>query len=128
MKPDVVVKDSLGNTIDPSEYTIVYANNVELGKATVTITMNGENYVGAFTKEFNIGKELPKDETPATPTTPSNPTNTGAQGTTTNTATGSTETKSDKVKTGDAASVTGFSVMAALSSGMYFFLKRKKED
>lgn len=72
-------------------------------------------------------KELPKDETPATPTTPSNPTNTGAQGTT-DTTTGSTGTKSDKVKTGDAASVTGFSVMAALSSGMYFFLKRKKED
>lgn len=125
--PDVVVKDSLGNTIDPSEYTIVYTNNVELGKATVTIAMNGENYVGTFTKEFNIVKELPKDETPATPTTPSNPTNTGAQGVT-DTATGSTEAKSNKVKTGDAASVTGFSVMAALSSGMYFFLKRKKED
>ena len=125
--PDVVVKDSLGNTIDPGEYTIVYTNNVELGKATVTITMNGENYVGTFTKEFNIVKELPKDETPATPTTPSNPTNTGAQGKT-DTATGSTETKTDKVKTGDTASVTGFSVMAALSSGMYFFLKRKKED
>lgn len=126
--PEVIIKDSLGNIIGSKEYTVVYANNVELGKATVTVTMKGENYVGTFTKEFNIVKELPKDETPATPTTPSNPTNTGAQGTTTNTATGSTETKSDKVKTGDAASVTGFSVMAALSSGMYFFLKRKKED
>lgn len=125
--PGVVVKDSLGTTIDPGEYTIVYTNNVGLGKATVTITMNGENYVGTFTKEFNIVKELPKDETPATPITPSNPTNTGAQGIT-DTATGSTETKTDKVKTGDTASVTGFSVMAALSSGMYFFLKRKKED
>lgn len=125
MTPDAVVKDSLGNTIDPSEYTIVYTNNVELGKATVTITMNGENYVGTFTKEFNIVKELPKDETPATPTTSSNPTNTGAQGAT-DTATGSTEAKSNKVKTGDAASVTGFSVMAALSSGMYFFLKEKE--
>ena len=125
--PEVIVKDSLGNIIGSKEYTVVYANNVELGKATVTVTMSGENYVGTFTKEFNIVKELPKDETPATPTTPSNPTNTGAQGTT-DTTTGSTGTKSDKVKTGDAASVTGFSVMAALSSGMYFFLKRKKED
>lgn len=58
--PEVIVKDSLGNIIGSKEYTVVYANNVELGKATVTVTMSGENYVGTFTKEFNIVKEITK--------------------------------------------------------------------
>ena len=52
--PGVFVKDTKGNQVDPSEYTITYGENVEIGTGTVTITMNGKNYVGTFTKTFKI--------------------------------------------------------------------------
>lgn len=128
--PKVVVKDSLGNIIDSSEYAVIYSNNIELGTATVTIEMNGENYVGTFTKEFDIVKELPKEEQK-----PSNPTNTGNTENTTaskvNTANVS-NTKNEKsskvVKTGDTTSIVGFGLMSMLSSVFFFFAKNKKGE
>ena len=53
--PDVVVKD--GNTvlIKDTDYTTTYKNNLNAGKATVTITGTGK-YTGETTKEFEIAK------------------------------------------------------------------------
>lgn len=149
--PSVVVKDSKGNTVDASEYTIAYANNTEVGTATITVTMDGVNYVGQFTKTF----EIVKDTAPTTPSNPSN-SNNGNNGNTGNTGTvtptnngtnsdtnGNTQTANptvtnsgkettvkttQKVKTGDEAPIVGFSLMAMLSSALYFFTKKKKED
>lgn len=52
-KPFVTVKDSNGKVISDSNYTIVYKNNVKVGKAAVTIRMKG-NYAGTLTKAFTI--------------------------------------------------------------------------
>lgn len=140
VRPTVVVKDSLGNTIDSSEYIVTYSNNIELGTASVTIKMNGENYVGEFIKSFEIVKELPKeDQKPSNPGNTGNNENTGnssntgnASSSNTNTAnTSSTkDTKSNKgvVKTGDETPIVGFGVMAMLSSALFFFTKSKKEE
>lgn len=51
-RPEVVVKD--GNTVFAADsYTVVYTNNINAGKATVTVTMKG-NYSGAAKSEFVI--------------------------------------------------------------------------
>lgn len=87
-KPAVTVKD--GDTgIDPSEYTVAYSNNTNIGDATATITAKAdENY--AFTetnKTFTITKQgvtpaaamanYMYDTTPSAPTVSGN-TNGGA--------------------------------------------------
>lgn len=51
------------------DYTVSYANNVNVGKATVTITFQG-NYTGAITAEFQItqtqqGSQDPQNPIPA---------------------------------------------------------------
>lgn len=57
-KPAVTVKDG-GTVIDPSEYTVAYSNNTNIGDATATITAKADkNY--AFTetnKTFTITKQ-----------------------------------------------------------------------
>lgn len=52
-KPSVIVKDSNGKVVDNHNYTVVYNNNMRIGKATVTIKLKG-NYEGSFTKIFTI--------------------------------------------------------------------------
>lgn len=52
-KPVVTVKDSKGNKIAKSNYTVSYKNNKKVGKATVTITLKG-NYKGTVKKTFKI--------------------------------------------------------------------------
>ncbi|MDY2588584.1 MAG: fibronectin type III domain-containing protein, partial [Agathobacter sp.] len=52
-KPTVTVKDSNGQIIDKSNYTVTYINNLKVGKATVKVTMKG-GYSGTFTKQFTI--------------------------------------------------------------------------
>jgi hypothetical protein len=52
-KPSVTVKDSKGNKIASSNYTVTYKNNKKVGKATVTITFKGD-YTGTITKTFAI--------------------------------------------------------------------------
>ena len=53
--PNVVVKD--GDTVltKDTDYTISYKNNLNAGKATITITGTGK-YTGKTTKEFEIAK------------------------------------------------------------------------
>ncbi|MGN0141380.1 MAG: Ig domain-containing protein [Roseburia sp.] len=52
-KPTVTVKDSKGNVIDSSNYTVTYSNNKNVGKATAAIKFKG-NYSGTIKKQFTI--------------------------------------------------------------------------
>jgi hypothetical protein len=53
LKPAVTVKDSNGNTISSSNYTLTYKNNKKVGTATVTVTFTG-NYSGTKAINFDI--------------------------------------------------------------------------
>ncbi|MCI9446707.1 MAG: hypothetical protein HFH36_04805 [Lachnospiraceae bacterium] len=55
--PAVTVKNSIGEIIDSSNYTVAYKNNREAGKATATAELKG-NYTGTLEKTFDI---LPKE-------------------------------------------------------------------
>ncbi|MFQ9514440.1 MAG: leucine-rich repeat protein [Eubacterium sp.] len=54
-KPDVTVKN--GSTVlkNGTDYSVSYANNVNAGTATVTVTFKG-NYTGSLKKTFTINK------------------------------------------------------------------------
>ena len=52
-KPSVIIKDSKGNVIPNSNYTVSYKNNKSVGKATVKITFKGK-YSGTVSKTFSI--------------------------------------------------------------------------
>ena len=53
-RPTVIVKDSLGNTISTSNYTVTYSSGCKkVGKYTVKITFKG-NYSGSKTLTFRI--------------------------------------------------------------------------
>lgn len=52
-QPTVVITDTTGQTVDPSNYTLTYSNNKNVGQATVTATGIG-NYTGTLTAVFNI--------------------------------------------------------------------------
>jgi len=52
-KPAVTVKDGSAVLVEGIDYTLTYANNVNVGTATVTATGIG-NYTGTQTKEFSI--------------------------------------------------------------------------
>lgn len=64
--PDVVVKLD-GSTIDKEYYDVSYSNNIEVGKATVTVTFKGD-YTGEATGQFTINSnssaEPQKETTP----------------------------------------------------------------
>lgn len=53
-KPAVTVTDDNGNVISPSEYTVTYSDNIQVGEATVTITSKGSNYSFTATAHFQI--------------------------------------------------------------------------
>lgn len=55
IKPTVTVKDSKGNVISATNYTVACKNNTNAGTATVTVTMKG-NYKGTVTKTFKINQ------------------------------------------------------------------------
>ncbi|MCQ2462178.1 MAG: fibronectin type III domain-containing protein [Clostridia bacterium] len=59
IKPTVTVKDSKGNVIDAKYYTITYADNTNVGTATVTVKFK-TNYSGTKTLNFTI---VPKQVT-----------------------------------------------------------------
>lgn len=65
--PAVTVKNSIGEIIDSSNYTVAYKNNREVGKATATVELKG-NYTGTLKNTFDI---LPQ-EPPATECTHQN--------------------------------------------------------
>lgn len=52
-QPAVVITDTTGQTVDPSNYTLTYSNNKNVGQAAVTATGIG-NYTGTLTAVFNI--------------------------------------------------------------------------
>ena len=139
IKPEVVVKDSKGNVVEPSEYTITYGDNTEVGEGSVTIKLSDKHYVGTITKTFKIvlastGKDdnttPPADKKDDVTTTPSdkkdNVTVTPTQKNDTTTTVKSDKT-STTVKTGDSSPIVIFSLLSMLS--MFFYtLLRKKEN
>lgn len=52
-KPGVVLKDSRGQVIDGSQYTVTFKDNKNVGKATAVITLKG-NYSGSLKECFTI--------------------------------------------------------------------------
>ena len=53
-EPQVNVKDGDQTLVEGQDYTISYANNVNVGTASVTVTGNGTTYTGEVTNEFQI--------------------------------------------------------------------------
>lgn len=52
-KPSVAIKDSSGKVVSAHNYTVKYKNNKKIGKASVTIKLQG-NYTGTIKKTFKI--------------------------------------------------------------------------
>ena len=52
-QPTVVITDTTGQTVAPSNYTLTYSNNKNVGQAAVTAT-GISNYTGTLTATFNI--------------------------------------------------------------------------
>ncbi|MBO5524366.1 MAG: fibronectin type III domain-containing protein [Roseburia sp.] len=52
-KPKVTLKDSRGQVIDSSQYTVAFQNNKNVGKAAAVITLKG-NYSGSLKEYFTI--------------------------------------------------------------------------
>lgn len=52
-KPGVALKDSRGQVIDGSQYTVTFKDNKNVGKATAVITLKG-NYSGSLKECFTI--------------------------------------------------------------------------
>lgn len=52
-KPSVTIKDSSGKVVSAHNYTVKYKNNKKIGKASVTIKLQG-NYTGTIKKNFKI--------------------------------------------------------------------------
>lgn len=138
IKPEVVVKDSKGNVVEPSEYTITYGDNTEVGEGSVTIKLSDEHYVGTITKTFKIvlastGKDdnttPPADKKDDVTTTPSDKkdnvivTPTQKNDTTTTVKSDKTSTT---VKTGDSSPIVIFSLLSMLSMFFYTLLRRKE--
>lgn len=138
IKPEIVVKDSKGNVVDPSEYTITYGDNTEVGEGSVTIKLSDEYYVGTITKTFKIvlastdkddNTTPPADKKDDVTTTPSdkkdNVTVTPSQKNDT-TATVKSDKTSTTVKTGDSSPIVIFSLLSMLSMFFYTLLRRKE--
>lgn len=138
IKPEIVVKDSKGNVVDPSEYTITYGDNTEAGEGSVTIKLSDEYYVGTITKTFKIvlastdkddNTTPPADKKDDVTTTPSdkkdNVTVTPTQKNDTTTTVKSDKT-STTVKTGDSSPIVIFSLLSMLSMFFYTLLRRKE--
>ncbi len=64
--PPVTVKIGETTLVEDTDYTVKYANNVNAGKATVTVTGIG-NYTGSATAYFNITPKAMTDDMVLTP-------------------------------------------------------------
>lgn len=53
-RPRLEVKKKDGSSIDEKQYMVAYANNIEIGKATITVSGDGINYFGSKSITFNI--------------------------------------------------------------------------
>ena len=136
IKPEIIVKDSKGNVVDPSEYTITYGDNTEVGEGSVTIKLSDEYYVGTITKTFKIVlASTDKDDNTTPPAdkkddVTTTPTDKKDNITVTPTQKNDTTVKSDKtstiVKTGDSSPIVIFSLLSMLSMFFYTLLRRKE--
>lgn len=136
IKPEVVVKDSKGNVVDPSEYTITYGDNTGVGEGSVTIKLSDEYYVGTITKTFKIVLASTNKDDNTTPPADkkddvtTTPTDKKDNITVTPTQKNDTTVKSDKtstiVKTGDSSAIVIFSLLSMLSMFFYTLLRRKE--
>lgn len=136
IEPEIVVKDSKGNVVEPSEYTITYGDNTEVGEGSVTIKLSDEYYVGTITKTFKIiSPSTDKDDNTTPPTdkkddVTTTPTDKKDNVTVTPTQKNDTTVKSDKtstiVKTGDSSPIVIFSLLSMLSMFFYTLLRRKE--
>ena len=59
-KPKITVKDSQGKKISPDNYTVIYSNNRNIGKATALIKFKGEKYGGKLKKTYIIKPQATK--------------------------------------------------------------------
>lgn len=59
IKPKVTVECFNYKSLDSSNYSVSYSNNVDAGTATITVTLRG-NYSGKITKTFKISKSVPQ--------------------------------------------------------------------
>ena len=135
IKPEVVVKDSKGNVVDSSEYTLTYGDNTEVGEGTVTVKLNNDNYVGTFTKTFKIvsaptGKDdittPPADKKDETTTPSDKKDNVTVTPSTKDETTVKSDQTSTTVKTGDSSPIVQFSLFSMLSMFFYTLLRRKE--
>ncbi|WP_298093784.1 hypothetical protein [uncultured Catenibacterium sp.] len=139
IKPEVVVKDSKGNVVGQSEYTITYGDNTEIGEGSVTIKLSDEYYVGTITKTFKIvSASTDKDDNTTPPadkkddaTTTSSDKKDNVTVTPSQKNDTTTTVKSDKisttVKTGDSSPIVNFSLLTMLSMFFYTLLRRKEK-
>ncbi|MDR1536406.1 MAG: S-layer homology domain-containing protein [Clostridiales bacterium] len=60
-EPEIVVKDTLGNMVPDSDYSISFSGNEAVGTASVTVRSTGKHYSDAFAAEkaFRIVKGTP---------------------------------------------------------------------
>ena len=56
IKPSIEVIDGKPSIINNTDYDVTYANNIDVGQATATITAKG-NYSGNVTEDFTISKQ-----------------------------------------------------------------------
>lgn len=138
IKPEIVVKDSKDNVVDPSEYTITYGDNTEIGEGSITIKLSDEYYVGTITKTFKIvlastdkddNTTPPTDKKDDVTTTPSDKKD-NVTVTPTQKKDITTTVKSDKtsttVKTGDSLPIVIFNLLLMFSMFFYTLLRRKE--
>ena len=56
-RPEVILKDSKGKTVSPSDYTVAYpAESKNPGTYTLTITLKGDYYEGTATRDYAVVK------------------------------------------------------------------------
>ena len=58
IKPKVTIECVNDKNLDSANYSVSYSNNVNVGTATITVTLKG-NYSGEITKTFKITKNVP---------------------------------------------------------------------
>lgn len=119
-KPAVKVTLADGTVLSDGDFTVIYANNVEVGEATVTVTgvagIDG-GYMGTATGKFTITPAQTQAETPANPATPAAP------------AAAANGGKGDLMQTGGVdmtATIAGIAAASAGSSAAFFWRKQRK--
>lgn len=104
LKPSVTVTYKGKKLSKNKDYTLVYKNNVKIGKATVTVQGKG-NYSGSISKKFNIGVKVNKKYSVGNYKYKITKADTSGKGTVT--ILGSTNKKLKKIKIADKVKIGG---------------------